>query len=136
LNPRSAQAHWKIGRSLSDLGRTKEAIDHYRQALQLRRAWPEVMNRLAWILATHDNSELRDGIEAVLLAERACSLTDRRVPAYLATLAAAYAEAARFDEAVKTAEETIELAQAAGQEELAEDTRNRLELYKKRSTNH
>jgi len=41
---------------------------------------PRNADELAWLLATYPDSNLRDGAEAVRLAERACALTDRRVP--------------------------------------------------------
>ncbi len=46
------------------------------------------------------------------------------------TLAAAYAAAGRFGEAVETAEKALVLAESANQQQLAEAIRKRLELYK------
>ena len=50
------------------------------------------------------------GPQAVQLAERACELTHYGQPVFLGTLAAAYAEAGRFPEAVTTAEKAERLA--------------------------
>ena len=77
------------------------------------------MNCLAWVLATCPEASVRNGAEAVELARRAVKLSDGREPAILGTLAAAYAEAGRFPEAVQTARKALELAtqqnkQAAG----------------------
>jgi hypothetical protein len=55
-----------------------------------------MLDELAWLLATYPDSKSRDGSDAVRLAERACVLTERRIPALLDTLAAAYAEAGDF----------------------------------------
>jgi len=52
--------------------------------------------------------------EAVRLAERACELTHYDEPLFIGTLAAAYAEAGRFSEAVTTAEKAEQLATSAG----------------------
>ena len=112
------------------LGRAKEAAKHYRRALELHSDWPEVLNNLAWILATHEDPELRNGAEAIGLAERACELKNYKAPALLDTLAAAYAEAGQFGKAVETAEKAIELARAAKSEKLAQDIQSRLNLYK------
>ena len=71
-----------------------------------------MLDELAWLLATYPDSNSRDGAEAVRLAERACALTDRRVPAFLATLAAAYAEAGDFPRAIAAGEEALKRAQA------------------------
>ena len=62
-----------------------------------------MLNNLAWILAASADPQVRNGPEAVLLAERACKLTDYKKPLLVGTLAAAYAEAGRFPEAVATA---------------------------------
>ena len=64
-----------------------------------------MLDELAWLFATYPDSNARGGAEAVRLAERACALTDRRVPALLATLAAAYAEGGDFPGSIPTGEE-------------------------------
>jgi len=73
---------------------------------------------------------VRDGAEAVRLARQAGALTLRKSPLALGTLAAAYAEAGRFSDAVRTAEEARDLAIADGQPQLAERNRILLELYR------
>jgi Flp pilus assembly protein TadD len=72
------------------------------------------MNNLAWLRATCAQAEWRDGAEAVQLAERACQLSRRRFPHFLGSLAAAYAEAGRFAEAVQAIREAQALAQKSG----------------------
>ncbi len=89
-------------------------------------------NGLAWILATSPNESRRNGEEAVRLAEKACEQTGRRHHAFLDTLAAAYAEVGRFDEALNTAREAVRLAEEAGSEEAASAYRQRLTLYERR----
>ena len=130
LNPRLALAHKNIGLTLLRQDKAKEAISHYRQALRLQSDWPEVLNDLAWILATHKDDQLRHGTEAIRLAQRACQLTNYRHSATLDSLAAAYAEAGQFDKAVRTAERAIQLALAGGKRKLAKDIQGRLDLYK------
>jgi tetratricopeptide (TPR) repeat protein len=73
---------------------------------------PRMLDELAWFFATYPDSKVRDGAEAVRLAERACELTGRRVPALLATLAAAYAEAGDFSRAVASGEEALSEARS------------------------
>ena len=82
--------------------------------------WPESLNNLAWILAANRDATLRNGAEAVVLAERACKLTDYKEGLFVGTLADAYAEAGRFPEAVSAAEKARSLALAAGQKEIAQ----------------
>ena len=73
---------------------------------------PRMLDELAWLLATYPDPNSRDGAEAVHLAARACALTDRRAPALLATLAAAYAEAGDFPRAVAVGEEALSVARS------------------------
>src|SRR6185369_18017737 len=88
------------------------------------------LNNLAWILATDPDETLRNGAEAVRHAEHACELTGRQQAIFLGTLAAAYAEANRFPEAVTTAEQAVKLATATGQKDLAKSDQASLELYR------
>jgi hypothetical protein len=64
----------------------------------------------------------------VTLAEQACKLTNNRVAAYLDTLAAAYASAGRFNDAVATAQKAIDLPHAALQSQVAAEIQPRLQL--------
>jgi tetratricopeptide (TPR) repeat protein len=123
-----AIAHYHIGLAQVMAGRFTEAIAAYREALRLNPEFPEALNDLAWILATHPQENFRNGSEAVRLAERAFEL--RREARYCGTLDAAYAEAGRFDEAIVNANKTRELALAAGQTEIAEAAEKRLTLYR------
>src|ERR1039458_6957020 len=125
-----AEAHAKMGELLAELGRSQEAIVHYREALRLQPdLWP-VLNNLAWILATDPNPANRDGQAAVRLAEHACVVTGQREPWVEGTLAASYAEAGRFAEAVTTAEKAVLLAEQTHQTELAARNRKLIELYR------
>ena len=74
--------------------------------------------------------------EAVRLASRACELSGRQNPVMLGTLAAAYAEAGRFDDAVATAQEACNIALAKGQGDLAKKNQALLELYQSRRPYH
>jgi hypothetical protein len=80
-------------------------------------------------LATHPRDEFRNGPEAVRLAERACAVTSRQQAFLIGTLAAAYAEAGRFTDAVKAAQEAQAKAAAAGQTEIAARNEQLLKLY-------
>ena len=73
---------------------------------------PLAANDLAWRLATCSDAELRDGAKAVEYAEQAVMGTKRNNPAFLDTLACAYAENGRFEKAVATEEEAIKLLHA------------------------
>jgi tetratricopeptide (TPR) repeat protein len=110
-------------------GRTDLAVKYYQQAVRYKPDWVFPINNLAWIRATHKEANFRNPKEAVRLAQRACELTRYRNPSILDTLAAAYAAAGRFTDAVATAQKALELAQSSN-EELPEKIQNRLRLYK------
>lgn len=97
-----SNAHYQFGVALYKLGKTKEATREFASALLLRPDFPEALDGLAWILSTSPDAALRNGKEAVAMAERANVLTKQIDPIRLRTLAAAYAEAGRFREAIKT----------------------------------
>jgi Flp pilus assembly protein TadD len=132
IRPDFVQARTGAGAVLAQQGRTAEAIGQYREALRLAPDNGMALNNLAWILATYPDPKFRDGVEAVRLAERAVQLTKQNDAQTLDTLAAAYAEAGRFGEAVKVAQRAMELAEATGQKELTTQLRHRLELYERK----
>jgi len=116
--------------TLDQLGRTREAVAQYREALRLNPNLTGPLNNLAWVLAASPDDGLRNGPEAVRLAQRACELTHYGEPLFIGTLAAAYAESGRFPEAVTTAEKAEQLATDAGLKKLAEANRQLLEFYR------
>jgi tetratricopeptide (TPR) repeat protein len=128
--PNFSEALNNLGATLAAQGRYDEAIENYRKAIQSKPDFSEALNNLAWVLATCPDAGLRNGAEAVRLAERACELTHYGEPSFIGTLAAAYAEAGRFPEAVTTAEKAVQLATDAGSKKTAEENRQRLELYR------
>ena len=130
INPERASTCMNLGITLGQLGRTREAVAQYRQALKLDPDLPAALNNLAWILATSPDDQLRNGAEAIRLAERGCELTHYAQPVLLETLAAAYAEAGSFPEAAATAEKAEQLATNAGSAPMAAKIRQSLELYR------
>ena len=125
-----AEAHRNLAGVLILQGQSESAVDHLRAALRQKPDWAAAMNDLAWILATHPKAELRNGAEAVRLGEQACRLTEDREPQFVGTLAAAYAEAGQFDDAIKTGEKARDLAKAAGLPELAARNAQLVEEYR------
>ena len=115
---------------LFETGKHREAVAEYRLLLVAKPDQPEALNNLAWLLATSPDAAVRDGAEAVRLAEQGCRLTDYKQAQMLGTLAAAYAEAGRFTEAVTTAQKAIELARAGGDMQFAAANAQLLSLYR------
>jgi Flp pilus assembly protein TadD len=129
IKPDYAEAHNNLGNALLQKGRMAEATTQYQKALQIKPDYAEAHNNLAWVLATAPQASLRNGGEAVELAQRANQLTGGENPVILHTLAAAYAEVGRFSDARRSAQKAIEWAQAAGRKDLAEQFNGELKLY-------
>jgi tetratricopeptide (TPR) repeat protein len=132
LRADNVDAVTNLGQLLSTLGRPADAVDRFRAAIAIDPANAQALSGLAWIRATSWDPALRDASEAVKLAERAAVATDRRSVSTLDALAAAYAAAGRYDEAVAAARQGIELAAATGQPEAAAQFGLRLQLYQDR----
>jgi tetratricopeptide (TPR) repeat protein len=114
LRPELEQAHADLRRILLSLAKEPDGLQRLREVAANAPDSPRMLDELAWLLATYPDSKSRDGSEAVRLAERACVLTERRIPALLDTLAAAYAEAGNFESAVSAAEEALKRAHSSG----------------------
>ncbi len=90
-----------------------KAIADYERIIKLDPPYPKniiVFNNLAYLLATSADDKLRDGKRAVELAEKAKQLEPTPTPDLLDTLAAAFAEAGDFDQAIETQKQAIDLA--------------------------
>jgi Tfp pilus assembly protein PilF len=129
LEPNQPDVHKELGMIFHRQGDFERVIYHWQKALELQPQSIELMNNLAWILATNPNPNFRDPQKAVSLAERACELSSYRIPGSLDTLSAAYAAAGRFSDAVTTAQKALDLAQAAKDQQFEEDIKERLVLY-------
>jgi len=129
IRPDYAEAQNNLGATLLKKGAVDEAIAHYQKALQIKPNYLEVQNNLAWVLAIAPQASLRNGHQAVELAQRANQLAGGENPIILRTLAAAYAEAGRFPEAEATARRALQLAETQSNPALADAIRVQLKLY-------
>ncbi|MGO8835916.1 MAG: fused MFS/spermidine synthase [Limisphaerales bacterium] len=125
-----------IATGLSQQGDFAGAIGCYRVALQKHPNMWDLLNNLAWLLATCPEASQRNGPEAVQLAEKACELTHYNTPLIVGTLAAAYAEAGRFDDAIWMAGKACAQASAAGNQELLKRNQELLALYRAHQAYH
>lgn len=103
---------------------SSEAVKWYRKAADA--GYPTIQNDFAWMLATSPNPGLRNGVLAVEYAKKAVAATQRKHAGFLDTLAAAYAEAGDFDQAVVIQKESIALLRDANSKQ---DYTSRLKLY-------
>jgi tetratricopeptide (TPR) repeat protein len=111
-------------------GKVPEALAAWRAVLRLDPNHVAVLQQTAWVLATSPDASLRDGPQAVTLAQRAARLTGGGQPSILDTLAAAYAEAGRFSEAVQIATKLLELARKQDNGRMVETLEARIALYR------
>jgi Flp pilus assembly protein TadD len=129
VNPRDAEAHSNLAGALAMSGEPAEAIAQFRQALDLEPGNVAILNNFAWLLATVSEAALRNGAEAVALAQKANQLAGGGNPRVLHTLAAALAEAGRYGEACATARLAEGLASAKKNEALARMLRQEIPRY-------
>jgi tetratricopeptide (TPR) repeat protein len=122
----SSTVQYGVAADLLRRGRFAEALTHYDEAIRLAPGYAEAYNDRAMILASCPDANRRDGAKAVESAAQACALTGWNQPAYLDTLAAAYAEAGDFAAAVKWQSRAIELLP---DEAMKADFQSRLALY-------
>ena len=115
---------------LRQTGNYAGAAAQFRQVLQVQPDSVEALNNLAWLLATCPDETVRNGAEAVRCAERASRLPQEKGMCVMGTLAAAYAEAGRFKEAIATAEKAVETETAAGETRFAALNTQLLTFYR------
>jgi tetratricopeptide (TPR) repeat protein len=125
--------HFGLGMALYRDGQGSEAIPEWELALQLgveptgnrvAALW-----KMAWVWASSPDSAVRNAARAQQAAREACRLSGERNPLALNALAAAYAAAGQFDQAVAASERAVHLAQEAGQSQQAKSLRQWLKLY-------
>jgi arylsulfatase A-like enzyme/Flp pilus assembly protein TadD len=134
--PKYAPAYVPAASLLTRNGDEDAAITLLRHGLELMPKRADIANALAWILATSPRAELRDGPQAITLAEQAVATSAAVNATILDTLAAAYAEASRFEDAVATADRAIDVARKADDGELADRILARRALYERRQPYH
>ncbi len=120
LQPDLAEAHYKLGTTWAKLGKFDDATNCCDRALRLNAELSPALADCAWLLATHDGATTNDVSRAVEWAARACHLTRNADPACLDALAAAYAAAGQFSNAVTVASQALDLAKAPLQRQIAE----------------
>src|SRR5262249_46026286 len=109
-------------------GEFKQARQSIDEAIDAAPQSAAGFNALARLLATHWEGSIRDGKKSIDLATKACKLTEWKDPQSLDTLAAAYAEAGKFEDAVKWEKEALEHPQGVSHAEI-EQFKARLKLY-------
>lgn len=128
VDPTNADAYLDRGRIYQNQGDYRAALADYQKAVDLAPTEARFYNQYAWMLAACPQPAYRDGPRAVELALRGCELTNWEDANILDTLASAYAECGRFDDAVTWATKALERADA----QLKEAVREHVQLFRKR----
>ncbi len=130
IQPDLADAQNNLGVALLQKGQPEAAVTHYRLAIELKPGYLGAENNLAWVLSTSTNAALRNGTEALQWAQRANQLSPSSDMVVLRTLAAAYAEAGQFPQAMETAGQALSLATAKGNNAWIEALQAEIKLYR------
>jgi tetratricopeptide (TPR) repeat protein len=128
LQPGVSRYQYHLAHALYGLGERAESRAWYDKAMQLEPAWLQATNRTAWRRATNPDGNIRNGRLGLDLAKLLCEATQEKQPACLDTLAAAYAETGRFDEAVQAVKQAMALTPPA-QSATLRALQKRLRLY-------
>jgi protein O-mannosyl-transferase len=107
----------------------REAMAYFQKTLEIQPNNVDACHYLAWVLATCPEPSVRNGAKAVALAQEANQLSGGGDPEIISTLAAAYAEAGRFPEAVTTAQQALRLAINQTSTTTVDDLRTAIGLY-------
>jgi tetratricopeptide (TPR) repeat protein len=133
IHPNDAGAHTSLGNAFVQKGHLSEAADHYEKALQSDPDAILPLNNLAWVISTGPDDSLRNNEIAIKLALKANQLSKETNPVFIRTLGAAYAQAGQFENAIETTRRAAEQASRAGEQELARQIMEDVDLYQRRA---
>jgi tetratricopeptide (TPR) repeat protein len=134
LVPTDVDGYNSRGSVRDSRGDFEGAISDYRKAIEVAPKEARAYNNLAWLLATSYQDRVRDGAKAVELATKAAELTKWQDANTLDTLAAAYAEAGNFEEAIKWENKALSFPEFA--KNSGEQSRQQLALFMSKKPYH
>jgi len=132
IQPDNVEARNNLGIAFFQKGRVDEAIVQFQKTLAIQPGLvkgQDILANIAWLLATSPDPSVRNGTKAVELSQQTDRLSGRKNPVMAATLAAAYAEAGRFPEAITTAQRALQLATSQNNVALVAALESQLKLY-------
>jgi protein O-mannosyl-transferase len=132
FDPTASMPHFLMGRLLLQRGQDADAVMQLSQALELDPGNPQILIYTASVLAADQNGEVRDGKQALKLAEKAVKVTNSQQPAAFNVVAMSDAETGDFGAAALIQMQAINLAKTIGQVDDLELMQQRLELYRQR----
>ena len=119
-----------LGVLFASKGEIKQAVAVWEQSLSFDPDNADAANNIAWVRATAADADLRDGRQALELAQRALRAGGEN-PVVLRTLAAAQAETGQFAEAIASCQHGEELAQRDGDSAMVDSLRNCAESFRR-----
>ena len=129
IRPGDVDAQNNLGLALLQTGDAKRAVAHLEKALEIDPGHMNAEINLAWVLATSPDNSMRNGARAVQLAEDVARRAGHPNAIVLRTLAAAYAETGRFNDAMGAAQQAIEIARVSGNQGLVSDLERSIAAY-------
>jgi tetratricopeptide (TPR) repeat protein len=133
VDPSYALAFYNRGLAWQNKKEYDKAIVDYSEAIHFNPKHALAYHAKAWLLAVCREAKLRDGKQAVGLARLGCALNDYKITDDFAILAAAYAEAGDFDNAIKWQEKALEDKDYVNR--TGKEGQRRLQLYKDEKPN-
>jgi tetratricopeptide (TPR) repeat protein len=131
LDPQFAGAYLQLGLTLVQSHQYADAIATFRRGLEVEPRHMVIGNEMAWLMATAPDATVRNGAQAIQIGEQLVALTNHKEFKPLDTLAAAYAEAGRFDEAITSARKALSLAESSADTKAVSQIAQRLLLYER-----
>jgi tetratricopeptide (TPR) repeat protein len=111
--PNDVTAHDMLAIVLTEEGDYRGALSHYRAVLRINPGHVFAQFRLAWLLATAAQADIRDGAEALRLAQAVERATAGRSVCVMDVMGAAYASLGDFTNAVRYADAALRRAAEA-----------------------
>jgi len=129
LNRKFNFAYDSRGYSYYLKGEYEKAIADFIQAISLNSNDDVAYNNIAWLLASCPDDKHRNGGKAIGFAKKALELKPDD-PENWDTLAMAYAEAGRFEDAVKTQKKAVDMLKKKNNEKKLSEYTAHLNSYK------
>ncbi|MEN6405077.1 MAG: tetratricopeptide repeat protein [Thermoguttaceae bacterium] len=136
VRPDYAGAHRNLGLIFRQQRRYGDAVGPWREAVRLDPTDPATVRQLVLLLAVCPDAAVRNGAEAVQVAQRAVERSRQRSPIALETLALALAAVGRSDEAAQAVEQAIALAAEQGDAAMADSLRAKWKIGRTNAADH
>lgn len=131
LDPRDVGPLYHRSLARYEAGEYAEAVADLDRAIRLEPEEAGLHLEMARVLAVCPEAKHRDGRRAVGAATKACELTGWKEPLTLEALAAGYAEAGKFGDAVKWQRRAVEVLAAGGFDAFKKRAEGRLREYER-----